>query len=79
MLPRTRLMVHLSQHHHFNLPANRRTVVQCFDINAFGDGTVLGCDFVGTVEKVGSGVSRVVVGDVISGLIWGGLLQTDQH
>lgn len=46
--------------------------VQCFDINAFGDGAVLGCDFVGEVTELGSGVTRLAKGDVIAGLIWGG-------
>lgn len=46
--------------------------VQSFDKRAFGDGAVLGCDFVGTVEQVGLGVKRLTVGTVIAGLIWGG-------
>lgn len=33
---------------------------------------MLGCDFVGTVEKVGSRVTRVKPGTTIAGLIWGG-------
>lgn len=48
------------------------TDVQSLDSNAFGDGTVLGCDFVGTVEKLGAEVSRAKEGDTIAGLIWGG-------
>lgn len=48
------------------------TDVQSFDSNAFGDGTVLGCDFVGTVEKLGGEASRAKKGDIIAGLIWGG-------
>ena len=46
--------------------------VQCFDINAFGDGAVLGCDFVGDVTELGPGVTRLAKGDVVAGLIWGG-------
>ncbi|CAL5866808.1 uncharacterized protein PFLUO_LOCUS1018 [Penicillium psychrofluorescens] len=52
--------------------AQNPTDVQCFDINAFGDGAVLGCDFVGEVTELGSGVTRLAKGDVIAGLIWGG-------
>lgn len=33
---------------------------------------MLGCDFVGTVEQLGSKVKRLKEGDVIAGLIWGG-------
>ncbi|KAL1623137.1 Zinc-binding oxidoreductase alcohol dehydrogenase [Diplodia seriata] len=48
------------------------TLVQSFDSNAFGDGAVLGCDFVGTVQRTGSNVSRLKKGDLVAGLIWGG-------
>lgn len=48
--------------------------VQCLDMNAFGEDAVLGCDFVGIVEKVGKNVTSVKVGDHISGLVWGGKL-----
>lgn len=47
-------------------------IVQSFDSNAFGDGAVLGCDFVGTVEASGNNVSRARLGDTVAGLIWGG-------
>ncbi|KAL4952212.1 hypothetical protein BDW69DRAFT_168303 [Aspergillus filifer] len=52
--------------------AQNPTDVQSFDSNAFGDGTVLGCDFVGEVVELGSGVTRLAKGDIVSGLIWGG-------
>ncbi|VUC34864.1 unnamed protein product [Clonostachys rosea] len=52
--------------------AQNPTDVQSFDKNAFGDGAVLGCDFVGTVESIGQAVNRFKPGDVIAGLIWGG-------
>ncbi|KAI9037607.1 zinc-binding alcohol dehydrogenase family protein [Aspergillus affinis] len=52
--------------------AQNPTDVQAFDSNAFGDGAVLGCDFVGEVVKLGDGVTRLVKGDVVAGLIWGG-------
>lgn len=48
------------------------SIVQSFDSNAFGDGTVLGCDFVGEVVELGSGVTRLAKGDIVAGLIWGG-------
>ena len=47
--------------------------VQSFDGDAFGDGAVLGCDFAGIVEQVGSEVSRLRVGDKVAALIWGGM------
>ncbi|RAH63518.1 GroES-like protein [Aspergillus piperis CBS 112811] len=52
--------------------AQNPTDVQSLDTNAFGDDAVLGCDFVGTVEKTGDKVSRLKTGTVIAGLIWGG-------
>ncbi|KAF7536047.1 hypothetical protein G7Z17_g13107 [Cylindrodendrum hubeiense] len=52
--------------------AQNPTDVQAFDNNAFGDGTVLGCDFTGSVVAVGSSVTRVSKGDTIAGVIWGG-------
>ncbi|CAI7579209.1 unnamed protein product [Penicillium viridicatum] len=52
--------------------AQNPTDVQSLDANAFGDDAVLGCDFVGTVEKTGDKVSRIETGTVIAGLIWGG-------
>ncbi|KAF9693654.1 hypothetical protein EKO04_008400 [Ascochyta lentis] len=52
--------------------AQNPTDVQSLDGNAFGDGTVLGCDFVGTVQQVGKNVSRAKKGDTIAALIWGG-------
>ncbi|KAJ5458407.1 hypothetical protein N7475_009795 [Penicillium sp. IBT 31633x] len=51
--------------------AQNPTDVQCFDVNAFGDGAVLGCDFVGEVTEVGNGVTRLALGDTVAGLIWG--------
>jgi NADPH:quinone reductase-like Zn-dependent oxidoreductase len=46
--------------------------VQSFDSNAFGDGAVLGCDFVGEVIELGSKVTRLAKGETIAGLVWGG-------
>ena len=42
------------------------------DVNAFGDGAVLGCDFAGIVVAVGAQVSSWKVGDRIASLVWGG-------
>ncbi|OJJ40835.1 hypothetical protein ASPWEDRAFT_34310 [Aspergillus wentii DTO 134E9] len=52
--------------------AQNPTDVQSFVINAFGDGSVLGCDFVGQVVKLGDAVTRLKEGDTVAGLIWGG-------
>ncbi|PMD62981.1 GroES-like protein [Hyaloscypha bicolor E] len=52
--------------------AQNPTDVQSLDGSAFGNGAVLGCDFAGTVEKLGDRVTTVKVGDRIAGLIWGG-------
>ncbi|KAL4899409.1 hypothetical protein BDW74DRAFT_189398 [Aspergillus multicolor] len=52
--------------------AQNPTDVQSFDGNAFGDGAVLGCDFVGEVVDVGSEVTRLAEGDNVAALVWGG-------
>ncbi|KAL4801201.1 chaperonin 10-like protein [Aspergillus unguis] len=52
--------------------AQNPTDVLSFDRNAFGDGAVLGCDFVGEVVELGSAVTRLEKGDIVAGLIWGG-------
>ncbi|KAH6972256.1 chaperonin 10-like protein [Ilyonectria sp. MPI-CAGE-AT-0026] len=52
--------------------AQNPTDVLCFDNKIFGDGRVLGCDFAGRVDAVGSNVSRLKKGDKVAGLIWGG-------
>ncbi|KAF4970019.1 hypothetical protein FSARC_2836 [Fusarium sarcochroum] len=52
--------------------AQNPTDIQSFDANAFGDGAVLGCDFVGVVEETGPDVARITKGTTIAGLIWGG-------
>jgi NADPH:quinone reductase-like Zn-dependent oxidoreductase len=46
--------------------------VQSFDRNAAGDGSIFGCDFVGTVESVGADATRAQKDDIIAGLIRGG-------
>ena len=56
--------------------AQNPTDVQSFDGDAFGDGAVLGCDFCGIVEKIGPGVKKLVQGDRIAGLIWGGEIKS---
>ncbi|KAF5593859.1 toxD [Fusarium subglutinans] len=42
------------------------------DVNAFGDGAVLGCDFAGKVVDVHSTVAKLKPGDSIAGFVWGG-------
>ncbi|KAJ5682681.1 hypothetical protein N7462_005846 [Penicillium macrosclerotiorum] len=52
--------------------AQNPTDILSFDRNAYGDGAVLGCDFVGEVTELGAGVTRLLKGDLIAGLIRGG-------
>ncbi|KAH7129754.1 putative alcohol dehydrogenase [Dactylonectria estremocensis] len=52
--------------------AQNPTDIQSFERNAFGDGAILGCDFVGTVEQTGPNVSRISETMTIAGLVWGG-------
>ncbi|KAF4956246.1 hypothetical protein FSARC_11645 [Fusarium sarcochroum] len=42
------------------------------DVNAFGDGAVLGCDFAGTVVGAHPNVTKLQSGDNIAGFVWGG-------
>ncbi|XEV01231.1 hypothetical protein FSHL1_006518 [Fusarium sambucinum] len=42
------------------------------DVNAFGDGAVLGCDFSGTVVSVHPNVTKLQTGDKVAGFVWGG-------
>ncbi|RSL41028.1 hypothetical protein CEP53_013017 [Fusarium sp. AF-6] len=42
------------------------------DVNAFGDGAVLGCDFAGTVVETHQNVTKLQTGDQIAGFVWGG-------
>ncbi|PVH85258.1 GroES-like protein [Cadophora sp. DSE1049] len=51
------------------------TDVQSFDGDAFGDGAVLGCDFAGIIEEIGSSVTQLKRGDKIAALIWGGEIE----
>lgn len=44
-----------------------------FDLNAFGDGAVLGCDFTGVVTRTHPSVTKLVPGDRIAALVWGGM------
>lgn len=46
--------------------------MQSLDGKAVADGGILGCDFAGTVVQVGSEVTKLKVGDIVAGLIWGG-------
>ncbi|GKT57917.1 zinc-binding oxidoreductase [Colletotrichum tofieldiae] len=52
--------------------AQNPTDIQSLDSNAFGADAVLGCDFVGTVEKTGDQCHKLAKGDTVAGLIWGG-------
>ncbi|KAF5003151.1 hypothetical protein FDECE_10296 [Fusarium decemcellulare] len=42
-----------------------------YDLWAFGDGAVLGCDFAGQVFKTHPSATRYKVGDTIAGFVWG--------
>ncbi|KAH7196358.1 chaperonin 10-like protein [Fusarium flagelliforme] len=42
------------------------------DVNAFGDGAVLGCDFAGTVVEAHPSVTKLQTGDRLAGFVWGG-------
>ncbi|THC98374.1 hypothetical protein EYZ11_002155 [Aspergillus tanneri] len=44
-------------------------VVLSFDANTFGDGAVLGCDFVGELVELGNDVRRIAKGDIVVGLV----------
>ncbi|GJC96409.1 zinc-binding oxidoreductase [Colletotrichum higginsianum] len=52
--------------------AQNPTDIQSLDSNAFGADAVLGCDFVGVVEKTGDKCSKLAEGDTVAGLVWGG-------
>ncbi|KAK9779299.1 hypothetical protein SCAR479_03781 [Seiridium cardinale] len=52
--------------------AQNPTDVQSFDTGVASDGAVLGCDFTGTVEAIGSNVTKLKKGDTVAGLVWGG-------
>ncbi|KPM34848.1 hypothetical protein AK830_g11719 [Neonectria ditissima] len=43
-----------------------------FDLNAFGDGAVLGCEFTGIVTRTHPGVTKLSPGDRVAALVWGG-------
>lgn len=73
MLPKIPLMVSLKTRQ--NRDPND-FAVQSFDSAAFGDGAVLGCDFVGKVVEVGKNVHKLAIDDNVAGLIWGGKSQT---
>ncbi|KXH41835.1 hypothetical protein CNYM01_06751 [Colletotrichum nymphaeae SA-01] len=56
----------------FDFELTHSTPGLAFDVDAFGDGAVLGCEFVGTVTQAHPNVSRLQVGDRIAALVWGG-------
>ncbi|KAK1453407.1 hypothetical protein CMEL01_05066 [Colletotrichum melonis] len=56
----------------FDAQLTHSTPGLAFDVDAFGDGAVLGCDFVGTVFQAHPNVSRLQAGDKIAALVWGG-------
>ncbi|KAK7421831.1 hypothetical protein QQZ08_009776 [Neonectria magnoliae] len=43
-----------------------------FDLNAFGDGAVLGCEFAGLVTRTHPSVTKLAPGDRVAALVWGG-------
>nr|XP_036580110.1 Zinc-type alcohol dehydrogenase-like protein C2E1P3.01-like protein 4 [Colletotrichum truncatum]KAF6787942.1 Zinc-type alcohol dehydrogenase-like protein C2E1P3.01-like protein 4 [Colletotrichum truncatum] len=52
--------------------AQNPTDVQSYDIFMFGDGAVLGCDFVGKIIELGESVTKYNVGDLVASTVWGG-------
>ncbi|KAL2878273.1 hypothetical protein SGCOL_006525 [Colletotrichum sp. CLE4] len=52
--------------------AQNPTDIQALDRNAFGEGAILGCDFVGTVEETGDQAHKLNRGDLVAGFVWGG-------
>ena len=52
--------------------AQNPTDIKSFDQNRFGSGAMLGCDICGSVEEVGSEVTRFKQGDRIAGLLMQG-------
>ncbi|KAJ0267974.1 hypothetical protein COL940_013843 [Colletotrichum noveboracense] len=44
------------------------------DVNAFGDGAVLGCDFAGEVVEAHPSVTKFAKGSSIAGFIWGAVV-----
>jgi NADPH:quinone reductase-like Zn-dependent oxidoreductase len=55
---------------------SENVTVQSFDSAAFGDDSVYGCDFAGKVVVLGERVTKLAVGDVVAGLVWGGKVST---
>ncbi|OJJ65396.1 hypothetical protein ASPSYDRAFT_54670 [Aspergillus sydowii CBS 593.65] len=49
--------------------------IESFDNGDFGDGDVLGCDFMGTVEEIGDAVSKLGKGDIIAGVVLEGKIK----
>ncbi|KAL5083492.1 hypothetical protein Trisim1_001422 [Trichoderma cf. simile WF8] len=43
-----------------------------FELNAFGDGAILGCDFAGVVTHIHPNVTKLATGDRVAALVWGG-------
>ncbi|KAJ0421142.1 chaperonin 10-like protein [Aspergillus carlsbadensis] len=54
--------------------AQNYTDVRLYESGESEEGCILGCDFVGKVEAIGSSVSKLQPGDIVSGLICGGQL-----
>lgn len=54
------------------LPADDVFTVQSFDSSALGDGAVIGCDFVGEVVELGSGLTSLANGDISAVMVLGG-------
>ncbi|KAL4770898.1 hypothetical protein BDW60DRAFT_208713 [Aspergillus nidulans var. acristatus] len=52
---------------------------QSFDGRAFGDGAVLGCDYMGEVVELGSGVTRLAKGDIAAALVPSSPERRQQH
>ncbi|CEI67676.1 unnamed protein product [Fusarium venenatum] len=68
------ILPHLAEHQVYvkvEYAAFNPTDRLALDVDAFGDGAVLGCDFSGTVVSIHSNVTKLQIGDKVAGFVWG--------